>query len=331
METPSTGSPLTSREREVANLIGLGLTNRQIGQKLSISQRTAGAHVQNILNKLGANNRAQIASWSARAAPASVHVSDLPVPPNAAAGAAADVPAHLPPATRVVTPHRRRRPVFFLLAVGGVAVIIAATYYGASRSPATVTSPVQVGAVVYEAKLAGDGDGFSARYILGDPNASAIRFVQGEVDYTVVAPGGNTGNSVAMPLLSRYYAEVKMAVVPGSNVEFWFNLATPNAHPGDHLLISLSTGAEELQLVNFAGQDMEFLGPLVPIPGLQSGRGFTVSARVDPPNYEVYLDGRSVIKIQRTRSLSRQAPGFAIFGNASGTVRLTSIKVWELT
>jgi DNA-binding CsgD family transcriptional regulator len=54
------GSRLTAREREIAGLIGLGLTNKEIAARLKISQRTADTHVQNMLNKLGASNRAQI-------------------------------------------------------------------------------------------------------------------------------------------------------------------------------------------------------------------------------------------------------------------------------
>ncbi|MGH2399916.1 MAG: helix-turn-helix domain-containing protein, partial [bacterium] len=58
-------SPLTPREREVAHLIAQGLSNREIGKTLVISERTADAHVQHILNKLGFNSRAQIAAWVA--------------------------------------------------------------------------------------------------------------------------------------------------------------------------------------------------------------------------------------------------------------------------
>jgi len=64
VEASSAASRLTAREREVARLVGLGFTNRQIANKLFISERTVDTHVQNILNKLGATNRAQIASWS---------------------------------------------------------------------------------------------------------------------------------------------------------------------------------------------------------------------------------------------------------------------------
>ncbi|MFC7219202.1 ATP-binding protein [Streptomyces polyrhachis] len=54
--------PLTPREREVAALIAEGLSNRQIAERLVISKRTADAHVDHILTKLGFNSRAQVAA-----------------------------------------------------------------------------------------------------------------------------------------------------------------------------------------------------------------------------------------------------------------------------
>ena len=56
---------LTAREREVSGLVALGLTNRQIADELVISSATVDRHVANILVKLGAHNRAQIAAWAA--------------------------------------------------------------------------------------------------------------------------------------------------------------------------------------------------------------------------------------------------------------------------
>lgn len=56
---------LTAREREIAGLVTLGLTNRQIADELVISAGTVDRHVANILVKLGAHSRAQIAAWAA--------------------------------------------------------------------------------------------------------------------------------------------------------------------------------------------------------------------------------------------------------------------------
>jgi len=57
------GPPLTRREREVAELIAQGLSNQQIATTLTISQRTAESHVENILRKLGFTSRTQIVTW----------------------------------------------------------------------------------------------------------------------------------------------------------------------------------------------------------------------------------------------------------------------------
>jgi len=54
---------LAKREAEVARLVGDGLSNKQIGARLFISERTVDSHVRSILNKLGFNTRAQIAGW----------------------------------------------------------------------------------------------------------------------------------------------------------------------------------------------------------------------------------------------------------------------------
>jgi DNA-binding NarL/FixJ family response regulator len=56
---------LTEREREVAALIGLGRSNREIAQSLYLSERTVAVHVANTLAKLGFSSRSQIAVWAA--------------------------------------------------------------------------------------------------------------------------------------------------------------------------------------------------------------------------------------------------------------------------
>ncbi|HEY7522944.1 MAG TPA: AAA family ATPase [Candidatus Limnocylindrales bacterium] len=57
--------PLTVREFEVARLIAAGLTNAQIAAELAIAPKTASAHVEHILAKLGAARRSEIAAWAA--------------------------------------------------------------------------------------------------------------------------------------------------------------------------------------------------------------------------------------------------------------------------
>ncbi|ANP52746.1 DNA-binding CsgD family transcriptional regulator [Streptomyces griseochromogenes] len=61
--TPSPGgcpvSPLTARERDVLRLLARGRSNRQIGEELFITGKTASVHVSNILAKLGAASRTE--------------------------------------------------------------------------------------------------------------------------------------------------------------------------------------------------------------------------------------------------------------------------------
>ncbi len=55
--------PLTLRERQVADLVARGLSNKEIASYLVIAQRTAEGHVERILGKLGFTSRAQIIAW----------------------------------------------------------------------------------------------------------------------------------------------------------------------------------------------------------------------------------------------------------------------------
>jgi len=86
--------PLTSREREVVDLVAQGRTNREISRRLSITEQTVKNHLQSIFGKLDASNRRQACSRFA-------HLYE-----NGAAGrkeiqkAAA---VHLEPATSAVT------------------------------------------------------------------------------------------------------------------------------------------------------------------------------------------------------------------------------------
>jgi len=57
---------LTERETEILALLAAGLTNRQIGERLFISPKTAGVHVSNILGKLDVPSRIQAATVAHR-------------------------------------------------------------------------------------------------------------------------------------------------------------------------------------------------------------------------------------------------------------------------
>jgi DNA-binding NarL/FixJ family response regulator len=60
------GPKLTPRELDVVELIATGRANKEIAERLSISERTARTHVSSILAKLGLESRTQLALWAVR-------------------------------------------------------------------------------------------------------------------------------------------------------------------------------------------------------------------------------------------------------------------------
>ncbi len=58
--------PLTPREREIGELLGEGLSNRQIATRLVLSPRTVEGHISRILAKLQLESRGQITAWALR-------------------------------------------------------------------------------------------------------------------------------------------------------------------------------------------------------------------------------------------------------------------------
>jgi non-specific serine/threonine protein kinase len=57
---------LSPREREVADLVAEGLSDKEISSRLVISRRTAESHVAHILTKLGCSSRVKVAIYVAR-------------------------------------------------------------------------------------------------------------------------------------------------------------------------------------------------------------------------------------------------------------------------
>lgn len=68
--TPRTSGTLTAREAEVLMLLGHGLTNPEIAERLYISRKTVEHHVSRLLAKLGLRSRAEAAVYATKAEPA---------------------------------------------------------------------------------------------------------------------------------------------------------------------------------------------------------------------------------------------------------------------
>jgi pimeloyl-ACP methyl ester carboxylesterase/DNA-binding CsgD family transcriptional regulator len=59
----ATAPRLTARQNEIAALVTEGLTNREIGERLGIDERSAEGHLERIRLRLGVRSRAQVAAW----------------------------------------------------------------------------------------------------------------------------------------------------------------------------------------------------------------------------------------------------------------------------
>jgi DNA-binding NarL/FixJ family response regulator len=57
---------LTDREREVLRLVGRGLSNKEIGRQLGISEKTVKAHLGAAFQRIGVRDRTQAALWAER-------------------------------------------------------------------------------------------------------------------------------------------------------------------------------------------------------------------------------------------------------------------------
>jgi NarL family two-component system response regulator LiaR len=77
-ERPPTTEPLTPRELEVLHLIAQGFENREIAEKLVISEATARTHVSNIMGKLHLASRTQAALYALKEGLASLEETSEP-------------------------------------------------------------------------------------------------------------------------------------------------------------------------------------------------------------------------------------------------------------
>jgi DNA-binding NarL/FixJ family response regulator len=63
-EAKSSALSLTQPEREAAELVALGRSNREIARSLVVTVRTIETHLENAFRKLGVQSRAELAVWA---------------------------------------------------------------------------------------------------------------------------------------------------------------------------------------------------------------------------------------------------------------------------
>lgn len=81
LQTPAEAAvdELTGQERRILDLVGEGLTNRQVAERMSLAEKTVKNYVSNILGKLGLSRRTQAAAYVARRRPPVVESRDEPI------------------------------------------------------------------------------------------------------------------------------------------------------------------------------------------------------------------------------------------------------------
>lgn len=199
MALKAPGKPgLTRREREIAVLVAEGLTNREIAQRLFISERTADGHLEHIREKLGVSSRAQVAAWYvAQSRPAAlVGVAE----PEATIEPARPVVARIFRASRVAT------AVAALLLFGVATIIYSQVNRPASSSGPLITTFAGATRVGYDAGGYSGDFGQAAAAQLSHPTGVAaaqdgvyiadngnrvIRRVDPNGEITTVAGGGS--------------------------------------------------------------------------------------------------------------------------------------------
>ncbi|OLC55508.1 MAG: hypothetical protein AUH85_09110 [Chloroflexi bacterium 13_1_40CM_4_68_4] len=185
---------LSPREREVADLVAEGLTNREIAERLVISERTAEGHVEQIRNKLAFHSRTQIAGWVERQR-AGIGARRPRIAPGAIA-------VELPRPIQVEIPRVPRQAAAIGLAV--VLVAVAAVTFWPRAQSATLIAIAGIGTRGYS----GDGGPATAAQI-DEPTSmvfdrdGALVFADSFREAAGGPPAGDTSNRTHVRRIDR--------------------------------------------------------------------------------------------------------------------------------
>ncbi len=248
--TPGSASTrLTAREREIANLLGLGLTNKEIAARLKISQRTADTHVQNMLNKLGASNRAQIVALTA--------VDHAPDQPMMAAR-----PAIEPPVARA---GGRRRPPLLARAPARLAALAAGGMAAALLLPADEQTSLLASSGGAATSIATQGQIFDP--FTGTDLDTAVWDVGTSERVYVSQSGGHLGMYVAASAPPLFNGGVSTVCQAGGDFDAQVSFQLVTWPRDDGVWVSLIASGTPFNTYRVSMSGMESYGTYLPPAG----------------------------------------------------------------
>lgn len=297
-------SALTRREHEVAALVAKGLTNRQIAERLFISERTAEHHVEQIRGKLGFHSRSQIAAWVVASPPAADRV------PAVQAAESTQTSSGQPPGARPAYPRRWVIAVAasVLVAFGLVGLAISLTQAPAPSLTVVTIAGTGQRAFSTDGRLATATDLVRPSALAVGPggvldfiDGNRVRTITGQRTIKTVAGTGESGNDGdnGLALVAKLNSPGGLAIDPDGN------------------LFIADTGNNRVR-------EVKTDGTIVPVagtgdPGFFGDGGPAVRARLNSPTGLAIGFGRTLFIADTLNQRVRQVTPDGVITTVAGT------------
>lgn len=203
----------------------------------------------------------------------------------------------------------------------------------ATPTPTALHATPAKGALVFEAKLDGTASDLRSQPTKsGDESASSFRFAPGFIELSLVRDARDSYVRAFFNTAPRqtFVGELDLSFTPGSTSIFEIDLRD-EPQGAYRLRVFADREVVELRYVDFTASPPvgEALTPTTPIPGLQSGRTFTLAAVVELARITLFLDEKPVLQASDAR-LSRGTIPYVTLFQRKGTAQVKGARFYEL-